>query len=139
MANQQNKYKHVLKIKVITIAALFAAIFLLMILANYPNFIERYYSEGFYIGICHILHLVLNLFPFSVGDLLYTAVIIYLFYALYKLIKLSFKKEFKQAGFLLLKIVIGIQTAVLIFYLFWGMNYFRPSAGERLNLRDSNY
>ncbi len=27
----------------------------------------------------------------------------------------------------------------MIFYLFWGMNYFRPSAGERLNLHDTSY
>jgi hypothetical protein len=35
--------------------------------------------------------------------------------------------------------VIGVQAAILIFYLFWGMNYFRPSAAERLNLRDTGY
>jgi hypothetical protein len=27
----------------------------------------------------------------------------------------------------------------LVFYLFWGINYFRPSAGERLHLRDTSY
>jgi hypothetical protein len=50
-----------------------------------------------------------------------------------------FKKEFKRSGTFLLGIVIGVQTAIIIFYLFWGMNYFRPSASVRLNLRDTNY
>jgi len=128
-----------LKVRAIVIIALAAAIFLLMMLADHPRFIERYYSEGLYPIICHILHPVFNLFPFSVGDVLYIAVICFLTYALYRLIKLSVKKQFKQAGFFLMGLVIGVQVAILIFYLFWGMNYFRPSAGERLNLRDTNY
>jgi len=128
-----------LKVRAIVIIALAAAIFLLMVLADHPLFIERYYSEGFYLFICHILHPVFNLFPFSVGDILYITVICFLVYALYRLIKLSVKKQFKQAGIFLMGLVIGLQGAILIFYLFWGMNYFRPSAGERLNLRDTNY
>jgi hypothetical protein len=32
-----------------------------------------------------------------------------------------------------------VQIAILAFYFFWGMNYFRPSAGERLDLRDTSY
>jgi len=128
-----------LKIRIIAIIALATAIFLLMAFADHPLLVEKYYSEGFYPFLCHILHPVFNLFPFSMGDVLYVAVICYLIYALFKLIKLAFKRQFKQAGFFLLGIVIGVQSAVLIFYLFWGMNYFRPSAGERLNLRDTNY
>lgn len=127
------------KARLITISALALAIYLLMVFADHPLLIERYYSKGFYPFICHMLHPVFNLFPFSVGDILYIMVIAYLCYALIRFIKLAFKKEFKRAGIFLLGIVIGIQSAVLIFYLFWGMNYFRPSAGERLNLRDTNY
>ncbi len=136
---QNTRIDKKVKARIITILAFAFAIFLLMALAEHPLLIERYYSEGFYSFICHILHPVFNLFPFSVGDILYIAVIFYLFYALFRLIKLAFKKEFKRAGIFLLGIVIGIQSAVLIFYLFWGTNYFRPSAGERLNLRDTNY
>ena len=127
------------KTRAIAIIALAIAIFLLMVLAGYPRVIERYYSDGFYPIICHILHPVFNLFPFSVGDVIYIAVIIYLAYALFKLVKLVFKKHFKQAGIFLMGIAIGVQTGILLFYLFWGMNYFRPSAGERLNLCDTNY
>ncbi len=127
------------KTRAITILALAIAIFLLMALADHPLFIERYYSEGLYPFICHILHPVFNLFPFSVGDVIYIGVIAYLVYALFKLSKLAFKKQFKEVGVFLMGILIGVQTGILIFYLFWGMNYFRPSAGERLNLRDTNY
>ncbi len=131
--------KRLLIVKAITIATLAFFIFFLMILADYPKLVERYYSESVYPVICHLLHPVLNIFPFSVGDLLYLFVIGYLIYALLRLIKLAFKKEFIGVIFLIAGIIIRVQVAVLIFYLFWGMNYFRVSAGERLNLRDTNY
>lgn len=131
--------KKILKARVITIAALALAIFLLMLLADHPRAVERYYSEGLYPLICHILHPVLNLFPFSVGDVLYIAAVIWMLYAVFVLIKLAFKKEFKLAGLFIMRIIISIQAAVLIFYLFWGMNYFRPTAAQRLSLTDTAY
>jgi hypothetical protein len=131
--------RKILKTRIITIAALAIAIFLLTVLAGYPKLIERYYSESVYPVICHILHPVFNLFPFSVGDIIYIIVIGYLIYAIFRLINLCIKKQFKQAGIFALGIVIGIQSGILIFYIFWGMNYFRPSAGERLNLQDTSY
>jgi len=131
--------KKTIRIRIITIASLAVAIFLLTVLADHPQLVERYYSEGFYPFVCHILHPVFNIFPFSVGDVLYIAAIGYLVYAFFRLIKLLFKKEFKRAGIFLMGITIGVQISILMFYLFWGMNYFRLSAGQRLNLRDTNY
>ena len=110
-----------------------------MLLSDHPQTVEKYYSEGFYSVVCHILHPVLNVFPFSIGDLLYIAVVVYLIYALYKIIRIFIKRQFKDAGLFALRLIAGVQGAVIVFYLFWGMNYFRPSAGERLNLRDTSY
>jgi hypothetical protein len=131
--------RRVLIEKTITIAVLAVFICLLMIFAGYPQAIERYFSKGFYPVICYLLHPVLNIFPFSIGDILYILAIIYLIYAFARFIKLLFKKEFMQAVVLLGGMIVKVQVAILFFYLFWGMNYFRPSAGERLNLRDTNY
>jgi hypothetical protein len=114
-------------------------IFLLMQFANYPQAVERYYSNGVYRFIGGVLHPLLNIFPFSVGDLIYLAVIAYLLYTLFRIVKFAFKKRFVQAGTILLKLVIGIQSAIIVFYVFWGMNYFRPPASERLNLKDSTF
>jgi hypothetical protein len=137
MKGSENRKKLIARI--IAIVGLEIIILLLMQLADHPQLIERYYSEGLYPFICIVLHPVFNLFPFSVGDVFYIVVVGYLIYALIRLIKMAFKKRFKEAGLFLLKIVIGVQTGILIFYLFWGMNYFRPPAGERLNLRDTGY
>lgn len=131
--------KSILKARVLTIIVLSLVIFILLLLADHPQLVERYYSEGLYPVICRVLHPVFNLFPFSFGDLLYIAIIGYLIYAAIQLVRLLFKKEFKRAGVFLLGIVIGVQLTIVLFYLFWGMNYFRLSAGQRLNLRDTNY
>lgn len=131
--------KNVVKRRAITVAVLAIALFLLDIAEAHPHFIERYYSQSTYLVICRVLHPVFNLFPFSVGDVLYLLVIGLLVYVVIKLIRLLFKKQFKQAGILCLGIVIGVQIGLVAFYVLWGINYFRPPAAERLNLPDSNY
>ncbi|MDO3640585.1 DUF3810 domain-containing protein [Mucilaginibacter sp. L3T2-6] len=131
--------KRTFKIRLISIAALAAAIYLLILFAGYPQAVECYFSEGAYPIISTVLHPVLNIFPFSVGDIIYILAIGHLAYALIIFIKRLLKKDFLTAGFRVLKLIIKVQIAILVFYLFWGMNYFRPPAGERLNLRDTSY
>ena len=123
----------------VAILALFLITNLLFLFADHPAAVEKYYSKSTYRFICHILHPVFNLFPFSVGDLVYLTVIIFLVWAVAKFVKHCFKKRWAEAGLLALKVAIGVQSGILIFYVFWGLNYFRPSAAERLNLRDSTY
>jgi hypothetical protein len=131
--------KNSLQGRAIIILLLALAIYLLMLFADHPQAVERYYSDGLYRAISWVMHPVLNLFPFSIGDVLYILVIGYLLFSLIRFIIRIFKGRFKQIGLSFTTLIIGIQVAVLAFYLFWGMNYFRPSAGERLNLRDTSY
>ena len=128
-----------MKSRVITIVLLALTWFIMMLLADHPHTVERYYSDIFYRAVCYVLHPVLNLFPFSIGDLLYIAVVCYFIYAFIRLLVLAVKRKFSVASIFLLKLIIIVQSATVIFYLFWGMNYFRPSAAERLNLPDSGY
>src|SRR4051794_15794803 len=107
--------------RLIIIALLALAIFLLMQFANHPQAVERYYSQGLYPAICWVLHPVLNLFPFSVGDVLYIVVIGYLLFAFCRFIYLLFKGQFKRMGLLTLRFIISLQIAILVFYIFWGL------------------
>jgi hypothetical protein len=139
MDKQVNKHKLPLKLRLITIASLTLVLFLLMLLAGHPAIVEHYYSNGIYPAICHIFHPVFNIFPFSVGDLLYSAVICYFIYLLARLVMLAAKRKFRLAGIFALEVIIGIQSAIIVFYLFWGMNYYRSPAAKRLNVADSGY
>lgn len=135
---RKSNNKPVIK-KIVAILLLALAVFLLMQFAGHPAAVEKYYSKGFYIAVCRVFHPVFNIFPFSVGDVIYIGVVIYLIYAFIKLIALLFKKRFDRAGNLFLGLVIGVQSAIVAFYLFWGMNYFREPASVRFNLRDTSF
>ncbi|RKR83901.1 uncharacterized protein DUF3810 [Mucilaginibacter gracilis] len=124
----------------IAIIVVLAAIWVLMVLfMNHPTAVERYYSGSLYLGICWVLHPVFNLFPFSVGDVFYILLIVYLLYVLIKIIRLLVLRRFRLMFICLLKVIIVVQALIVVFYIFWGLNYFRPSAAKRLNLQDTSY
>ena len=112
---------------------------LLILITRHSQQIERYYSEGLYPNICRVLHLVFNLLPFSAGDILYIAVIVSIGYVLIRLFRLVFRKKLMEAFTCLLGVVISLQAFILLFYLLWGLNYYRPSAGVLLRLTDTSY
>jgi hypothetical protein len=114
-------------------------LFLLGVFQEHPDAVERYYSQGLYVGICKILHPAFNIIPFSLGDVIYIAVVAYLIYIFFRLIYLLFKKQFGKALNLFLATIAGVQAGMLVFYLFWGLNYFRPSAAQRLGLSDTTF
>lgn len=128
-----------MKNKLLITAVLAVMIILLVNLNSVPQLVERFYSEGLYKGISFLLHLLFGWLPFSFGDVIYVLVIIWLIYAIIRVTYLLIKDRFNLAGSLFLKLVIGVETGIVIFYLFWGLNYFRPSAGKRLGLQDTSY
>ena len=112
---------------------------LLLLITRHPQLIERYYSEGLYSYICRVLHPVFNLLPFSAGDVFYLAVILSTAYVLIRLLRLVLKKRWLHALTCFLVLLVGLQSFILMFYLLWGLNYYRPSAGVMLHLADTSY
>lgn len=116
-----------------------ALIVLLLIFSDYQTKVEKIYSQNIYKVISVIQHFIFGLFPFSVGDIFYSCLIILLVYSLVLLIKRTFKKQFNLIPVLLLKIVVCFQAAYILFYLLWGLNYFRFPASRRLNLNEYDF
>jgi hypothetical protein len=133
-----NKLKTIHK-RLLTVLILAVTLYLLGIFEEHPDAVEKYYSKGLYVFICRVFHPVINIIPFSIGDLLYIGVVGYLLFLLGKIIALLFKKQFRRIVNLALGLVIGVQAGILVFYVFWGLNYFRPSAAQRLNLQDTTF
>ena len=105
------------------------------IVAQYPSFIEQYYSNGLYIYISKTLRYLLGWIPFSIGDLIYAILIIYILKSLYTSIKnrkFNFKKTFFKTGAV-------ISILFFLFHLNWGLNYFRIPLFERLNFNKTEY
>lgn len=116
------------KSKYILIYLLIIQIVIVRVLALFPEFIEKYYSNGFYYHLSNFSRKILGKIGFSVGDIIYGIVIGYL---IYRIIKNRKSITFKSS-------VIGILNVISIFYflfhLLWGMNYYRVPLNEKMNL-----
>jgi len=133
--------RHILNLSkpVLTILLLLIAILIFIVFRQQPVWVERYYYVGFYSPFCHIWRPVFNCLPFSIGDVLYAALIIAFLTGFIAVIKHIIKKRFKQVRKLLIRFLVILEIAWLVFYLFWGLNYYRPPAAALLQLQDTAY
>ena len=72
--------------KILTVMLIMQWAFI-QIIAQYPDFIEKYYSNGIYLYISKLLRFLFGWLPISVGDLLYIFLIGYLIKRIYTIIK----------------------------------------------------
>ena len=89
----------------------------LRLIATQNHWIETYYSRGIYTGWRHLTHALFDAFPFSIGDVAYTLLVIYLIRLGIQLVRRK-----KDSGLQLLKTCI---ICLLFFQLSWGLNYHR--------------
>lgn len=99
-------------------------------LSHYPEFIEQYYSNGFYQFISKLFRYTLGWIPFSFGDFVYAFAIVYGLRWLYKNRK-RLRKDTKQW---FVDVFSAVAIIYFAFHLFWGMNYYRLPLHKNLNL-----
>jgi len=98
-------------------------------ISHYPTLIEKYYSQGLYPLWAQLLRTLWGPIPFSVGDIGYSALI------LYGVIKIfTHTKSSKPIGNTLLFLGKSVSVLYLIFNLSWGLNYYRLPLQETLKL-----
>ena len=111
-----------------------ATLLRLTFLSLRPHFIEVIYARGIYPVIAVINRWIAAWFPFSIGDVLYFWGFAYLLYQIIQLL-LQIKNPMPQ----LEKISIFLLKTIWIFYLSWGLNYFREPLATILHLSHKNY
>ncbi len=112
---------------------LVAQISVLKIVALFPEFIERYYSNGFYLHLSYFLQTIFGVTSLAIGDLLY-AVALLLLFRWFLITRKSWKKDWKNMA---LQIVSGISVLFFLFHLMWATNYHRVPLSEKLQLEPS--
>lgn len=128
------------KKRLLLVVFMTALIVLLFQLKNYPALVEHYYSQAIFPFIRAHLQLIFNKIPFSIGDIFYLFLTLFIAVSLIRIIKKGFfQKKGQDAVQILLKLVLALQVSILVFYLFWGLNYFRADAFQRLDLTESDY
>ncbi len=101
-------------------------------LGNHPDWVERYYSNGLYLWISKFFRTLFGWIPFSVGELIYTALIIL---AIRYIVKNRKKIKGHPLKFLR-DVVIVLSVFYFTFHMVWGMNYYRKTLAETLAIRD---
>jgi len=103
-------------------------------LGSYPDLIETYYSQGLYPIISKFFRFLFGWIPFSVGDLIYVAL---LFLAIRYLI-IRRKHIRKMPKSFLRNVVMVLAVAYFTFHLLWGFNYYRLPLSKTLVLKDTH-
>lgn len=106
-------------------------ILFLKVLSYFPEVVERLYSNGLYVGISKISRTVLGRIPFSVGDVLYCILIVYLVFRLWKTRKL-WKYNWKDQ---VLKVLSFISVVYFLFHVLWALNYYRIPLFEKMSIK----
>lgn len=107
----------------------------------FPVLVEKYYSTKFYTWFSSILRLLQGYIPFSVGDILYAIIIIWLIKKTVTLIILLFNKRWNKKSFLngLHKTINRLLWLYIIFNIFWGLNYDRLGIAYQLKFEPAKY
>jgi len=111
-------------------------VFLLLkyVLTANPQWVERFYTHGFYAFYLRILTSITNLFPFSLGDVLYFFVGLFLLWKIRQIWKRQTKAKQRIRAYMGLLI-----KSCLIFYVafnfFWGFNNYRIPLATQLGLQ----
>lgn len=101
---------------------------LLKILTFFPEMVERFYSNGLYIWLSKCSRFLLGKIPFSVGDIVYSFVILYGIYWLYKNRKVRWKLK-------IWPILSFVSVAYFLFHLLWAFNYYRVPLFEKMKIK----
>ena len=104
--------------------------FLIKLLSNYPEFVEDYYSNGFYQFMSKLFRYTLGWIPFSFGDLVYAFGIIYILRWFY----LNRKRLRKDTKRWFIDVASALAIIYFAFHLFWGFNYYRLPLHKSLSL-----
>lgn len=102
----------------------------LNVIALFPAFVEKYYSNGLYVGFSKFGRLLFGWIPFSAGDIIYAAAIALALRWLWRRRK-TFRAEWKDN---VLKILSCFCIVYFIFNLFWGLNYHREKLADKLHI-----
>lgn len=110
---------------------------LIRLLVYFPDWVEQYYSQGFFPRLAQLQRLMLGWVPFSFGDLLYGFLLLAFLYQLFQLLYGLIRKRFTRGSLaeLLKRIFFLLLLGYVGFNLLWGLNYNRPPLADRLRMQ----
>ena len=118
-----------MKIKSIFALALIPQVLLVNFIKNNPSIIDDYYPDYLYSNILKINSFIYSNINIPVGEILYVILIIILIYLVYRVFSFRLNDSVNLLAF--------ISIVYFIFYSFWGLNYFKTSISDELNIKNN--
>jgi energy-coupling factor transporter transmembrane protein EcfT len=100
--------------------------------ARQPELTESVYSQTLYPGIAYLLTFLSHWTSFSLDDAFYGLLLVFLII----LLILAIFKKIKLGRFLIL-VLQSLAICYVLFYWFWGFNYYRTGINDRLSITKS--
>ena len=124
------------RILILAIPALAIKIFSL-----HPALVERYYSTGIYPYIASLQRILFGWIPFSIGDIFYALIIIWLIKQLIRFVRTIKHKQADKLYFIRVakRLVMAILIVYTSFNFLWGLNYNRYGIDYQMKLDKLNY
>ena len=116
-----------MKIRSLIAAALIPQILIVNFLRNNPSFIDDYYVRIIFNNLIKINSFLFSKIEIPIGEIIYIVIIIVYIYLFVKVI------SFKLSDFL--NLVAFSSILYFLFYFLWGLNYFKPSLVDKLNIK----
>ncbi|WP_269223467.1 DUF3810 domain-containing protein [Flavobacterium sp. IMCC34518] len=105
-------------------------IIILKIIRFFPESVERFYSNGFYVYLSKFSRIVLGKIPFSIGDCIYFILILFALKWFWTKRK-SWKFDWKNN---LLTILSVLSVFYFFFHILWALNYYREPLFEKMTI-----
>ena len=116
-----------MKIRSFLAIALIPQILIINFLKNNPSLIDDYYLRFIFNNLIKINSFLFSKVEIPIGEILYIVIIILYIYLFVKVI------SFKLSDFL--NLVAFSSILYFLFYFLWGLNYFKPSLVDKLNIK----
>jgi hypothetical protein len=116
---------------------LLAVIALLYLCMWHGYWIESIYSTHIYPVISFLLRILTGWIPFSLGDLLYAFVFIWILIRIIQFFR--HKPTWKKLLIVIRDLIVKCLWLYIIFLVFWGLNYYRYGIGYQLNIIPKEY
>ncbi|PWS28368.1 DUF3810 domain-containing protein [Pedobacter yonginense] len=106
-----------------------------------PSLVQKYYSSSVYPLVSASLRWVSSIFPFAIGDVIYVLLVSFVLYNIFRFFQKLKRKQLQKSDRITLPLQILNFFLILniIFKLFWGLNYRRPSVSEELGIGNKKY
>lgn len=116
-----------MKIRSFLAIAFIPQILIVNFLKNNPSLIDDYYLRFIFNNIAKINSFLFSKVEIPIGEIVYIVIIILYIYLFVKVI------SFKLSDFL--NLIASTSILYFLFYSLWGLNYFKPSLVDKLNIK----